>query len=291
MSLTAIVPVWNQRALLERLLTSLEEQTAPAAELIVVDNGSEDGAPGAARDRGARVLPMGRNAGFAAAVNRGIQECRTDWIAVLNSDVRLAPDYFVRLLEAAQRTGAWFVSGKILVEDGSCIDGTFDGVAPPGGLAAAGATARCSPKADLSGPRPGRRPYSAPSCSSGLACWTKVSNRTWRTLTSACAAQRSNSQAATYQTQWPGIAEAPRSEDGIRKPCGTSRATSSFCWRGTIPRRRCFVGRGRSRWPRFYGEAWRYGTAPGSVGCGVLVRAFGIIPRRDAPASRYLQDS
>ena len=49
MSITAIVPVWNGRELLERLLASLEAQTEPAAELLVVDNGSTDGAPELAR--------------------------------------------------------------------------------------------------------------------------------------------------------------------------------------------------------------------------------------------------
>ncbi len=44
----------------------------------MVDNGSTDGAPELARERGARVIPMGRNAGFAAAVNRGIRESRGD---------------------------------------------------------------------------------------------------------------------------------------------------------------------------------------------------------------------
>jgi len=97
MSITAIVPVWNGRELLERLLASVEAQTEAAAELLVVDNGSTDGAPELARERGARVIPMGRNAGFAAAVNRGIRESRGEWIAVLNSDVELAPDYFSRL--------------------------------------------------------------------------------------------------------------------------------------------------------------------------------------------------
>jgi GT2 family glycosyltransferase len=129
MSITAVVPVWNGRELLERLLWSLEAQTEPASELLVVDNGSEDGAPELARQRGARVIPMGRNAGFAAAVNRGIRESSGEWIAVLNSDVELAPDYFATLAA----TDGWFATGKILSGPGgnacataATIDGTFD---------------------------------------------------------------------------------------------------------------------------------------------------------------------
>src|SRR5437764_14947887 len=110
MSISAIVPVWNGRELLERLLASLAAQTEPAAELLVVDNGSSDGAPELARQRGARVIAMGRNAGFAAAVNRGIREGRSEWVAVLNADVELAPDYFQKLAA----TPAWFATGKIL---------------------------------------------------------------------------------------------------------------------------------------------------------------------------------
>ena len=149
MSITAIVPVWNGRELLDRLLASVEAQTEPAAELLVVDNGSTDGAPELARARGARVIPMGRNAGFAAAVNRGIRESRGEWIAVLNSDVELAPDYFAKLLAAgsagalaagvlqpeetppaaktAGATKTWFATGKILAAGSdNRIDATFD---------------------------------------------------------------------------------------------------------------------------------------------------------------------
>ena len=123
--ITAIVPVWNGRPLLERLIDSLERQTQPASDLVVIDNGSTDGAPEFARQRGARVVEMGRNAGFAAAANRGIRESRAEWIAVLNSDVALAPDYFATLA----RTDAWFATGKILSSNSPClIDGTFDAV-------------------------------------------------------------------------------------------------------------------------------------------------------------------
>jgi len=127
MSISAIVPVWNGRAMLERLLDTLEAQTKPAAEWLVVDNGSTDGAPELALRRGARVIPMGRNAGFAAAVNRGIKESRGEWIAVLNSDVELAPDYFEKLLGSAAAPDAWFATGKILsAGSNSRLDGTFD---------------------------------------------------------------------------------------------------------------------------------------------------------------------
>jgi GT2 family glycosyltransferase len=123
MSVTAVVPVWNGRDLLARLLDTLDGQTVRAAEVIVVDNGSEDGAPEMARKRGARVAAMGRNAGFAPAVNRGIGEARTPWIAVLNSDVELAPDYFEKLLTC----DAWYATGKILdATRNGTIDGAFD---------------------------------------------------------------------------------------------------------------------------------------------------------------------
>ena len=127
-AISVVVPVWNGRELLAQLLRSLAAQTRPAAEWIVVDNGSDDGAPQLAREMGARIIAMGRNAGFAAAVNRGIRESTGQWIAVLNTDVELAPDYFEKLAFP----DAWFATGKILQYDSGAIDGTFDAVARSG---------------------------------------------------------------------------------------------------------------------------------------------------------------
>jgi GT2 family glycosyltransferase len=121
MKISAIVPVWNGRDLLARLLATLDLQSRPAAELLIVDNGSTDGAADLARSRGARVIAMGRNAGFAAAVNRGILEATHPLVAILNTDVALAPDYLEKLAAA----GAPFATGKILSPSG-LLDGTFD---------------------------------------------------------------------------------------------------------------------------------------------------------------------
>jgi GT2 family glycosyltransferase len=121
MNISAIVPVWNGRDLLARLLSTLDAQTRPAAELLIVDNGSTDDAADVGRARGARVIAMGRNAGFAAAVNRGIREAGHPLVAILNTDVELAPDYLEKLAAA----NAPFATGKILSPSG-LLDGSFD---------------------------------------------------------------------------------------------------------------------------------------------------------------------
>jgi len=124
--ITAVVPVWNRRDLVEPAMRTLRAQTAAPVEVIVVDDGSTDGAGDAAAAAGARVLRMERNTGFAAAVNRGIRACSSEWIAVVNNDVTLAPDYFQRL-RAAAGDGTWFATGKIFsAAGGSMLDATFD---------------------------------------------------------------------------------------------------------------------------------------------------------------------
>ena len=124
---SVIVPVWNGRALVERLMGSLRGQTHPVKEVLVVDNGSEDGAPEAAEALGARIVRMGLNAGFSRAVNRGIQQCVGGWIALVNSDVELSPTWLEKLIAAGAQPDVWFAAGKILsATDHKVIDGTYD---------------------------------------------------------------------------------------------------------------------------------------------------------------------
>jgi GT2 family glycosyltransferase len=124
---TAIIPTWNRRDLLERVLESLRGQTRPPQEILVVDNGSEDGSIQMAAAKGARVIQLGRNAGFSKAVNRGIREANTSWVAVINNDVEAVPDWLERLLEAASQPAAWFATGRLLsASRRDRIDATYD---------------------------------------------------------------------------------------------------------------------------------------------------------------------
>jgi GT2 family glycosyltransferase len=124
---TAVIPHWNRRDLLETLFTSLTAQTKPFDQIIVADNGSADGSIELALDYGAQVLRLGRNLGFAAAINRGITACDTPWVAVLNNDVTLSPDWLQILTNVAEQENASFASGKLLrTADPSTLDGAFD---------------------------------------------------------------------------------------------------------------------------------------------------------------------
>src|SRR5579863_5532283 len=110
--LTAVIPTWNRRDLLLKLFESLAVQTRRFDEIIVVDNGSTDDSAELAQRAGAKVLRLGRNLGFAAAVNRGIEAADADWVAILNNDVTFEPDWLEKLLRASDE--AWFATGKIL---------------------------------------------------------------------------------------------------------------------------------------------------------------------------------
>jgi GT2 family glycosyltransferase len=124
---TAIIPNWNGRALLARLLESLRRQTVPCTEVVVVDNGSEDGSQKEAVAWGARVIELGGNSGFSRAVNVGVQASTGSWVAVLNNDVELAEDWLERMLEAGREREAWFLTGKLLEwSRRDALDGTFD---------------------------------------------------------------------------------------------------------------------------------------------------------------------
>jgi GT2 family glycosyltransferase len=122
---TAVIPVHNRADLLERLLASLQAQTVPFAEILVVDNASTDGAAQLARAHGCQVIDMGENSGFARAVNRGWRAARTPWVAILNNDVELDPRWLERLGGAVD--DASFATGTIFdATDHTAIDGTYD---------------------------------------------------------------------------------------------------------------------------------------------------------------------
>jgi N-acetylglucosaminyl-diphospho-decaprenol L-rhamnosyltransferase len=97
-SIDVVIPTYNGWRFTESCLTHLRSQST-AHNVIVCDNGSEDGTPervGASFPE-ARVLELGFNAGFAAACNRGVGEGRAGVVVLLNNDVECRPDFLEQL--------------------------------------------------------------------------------------------------------------------------------------------------------------------------------------------------
>lgn len=86
-TVACIVPLYNGRDFILEALASIEAQSWPAREVIVVDDGSSDEGADLVRKHYPRVrLIQQPNGGEAAARNRGIAEARSDYIALLDQD-------------------------------------------------------------------------------------------------------------------------------------------------------------------------------------------------------------
>lgn len=86
-TISVIIPSFNRRNLLPRALDSVLQQTRPADEIIVVDDGSTDGTAAMLASRYPQVtLLQQNNGGVSKARNRGIHHASGDWIALLDSD-------------------------------------------------------------------------------------------------------------------------------------------------------------------------------------------------------------
>ena len=89
-ALSVVVPALNEAAgigpVLDKLVTVLGELGAPH-EIIVVDDGSDDGTGEIARQRdGVRVIRHPQNAGYGASVYDGVLAARCERIVIIDAD-------------------------------------------------------------------------------------------------------------------------------------------------------------------------------------------------------------
>lgn len=93
---TVIIPTYNRRDRVMRAVRSALAQRLPPHEIVVVDDGSNDGTAeaiaGVAESQPSVRYLLQRNAGPAAARNRGMEVATGDWLAFLDSDDEWTPD-------------------------------------------------------------------------------------------------------------------------------------------------------------------------------------------------------
>jgi len=114
---TVVIPNYNGRALLGPCLSSLLRQSFEDFEVVVVDNGSRDGSADYVRANfpSVRLIELESNLGFSAAVNAGIRATVSEYVAVLNNDTEVEPEWLSSLVAALDSdASAGSAASKIL---------------------------------------------------------------------------------------------------------------------------------------------------------------------------------
>jgi poly-beta-1,6-N-acetyl-D-glucosamine synthase len=113
--LTVIVPAFNEAETIADTVRSLQNQTLPPEEIIVVDDCSSDGTGDIARGLGATVVRPSTNTGSkAAAQNFALPLVGTEFAAAVDADTTLAPDALERLMAAMEESGVVAACGFVV---------------------------------------------------------------------------------------------------------------------------------------------------------------------------------
>ena len=87
MNISVVIPTYNRKELLKRSIDSVINQTIKPSEIIIVDDGSNDGTEAMVKKKyDSLKLIQQKNKGASAARNSGIKASSGEWICFLDSD-------------------------------------------------------------------------------------------------------------------------------------------------------------------------------------------------------------
>jgi N-acetylglucosaminyl-diphospho-decaprenol L-rhamnosyltransferase len=103
--LRVVVVTYSPGEALVEFVASLRRATVRPLEIVLADNGSDDGVPErvAAAHRDVRLLRTGGNVGYGAAANAALADVHEGWALVANPDIRFEDGALDELLAAADR--------------------------------------------------------------------------------------------------------------------------------------------------------------------------------------------
>ena len=117
---SVVIPNWNGKRFLAACLGALRDQTFDDVEVILVDNASSDGSQGFVRTEypDVRLIELEENHGFTGACNVGMEAATGAYVALLNNDTEVQPDWAEQVVTAfAAHPDAGIVASKMLLFD------------------------------------------------------------------------------------------------------------------------------------------------------------------------------
>jgi glycosyltransferase involved in cell wall biosynthesis len=120
-NVSVVVPARNVARYIGEALRSILAQTLRPAEVIVVDDGSDDGTADVARSFGPAVCVLANDGrGVAAALNRGVRESRSEFIAHFDADDVMRPNKLARqmaVMGSPRAEGLGLVASDLVMFD------------------------------------------------------------------------------------------------------------------------------------------------------------------------------
>lgn len=117
--ISVIIPVYNRAHCVKRAVDSVLAQTFKDIEVIVVDDGSQDGSANILKTYGDAIrLICQKNAGAGTARNTGIRAAQGEWIAFLDSDDEWRPEKLAYQLQITGKYGFQVCFSRCESEDG-----------------------------------------------------------------------------------------------------------------------------------------------------------------------------
>src|SRR5215210_9108761 len=149
--MTIVIVTLNEADFIRPCLHALLPQLDPGDQLVVVDNGSEDGTPEAVAELApdASILRLTGNPGYMAACNAGAAVATGDLLVLLNPDTTVAPDFAAAIRRPLADGRGWAAWQALLTQEGGTQVNTSGGISHYTGISWAGEVGRPVAEIDL----------------------------------------------------------------------------------------------------------------------------------------------
>lgn len=127
-SVSIVIPNYNGRKLLEDYLPFTVEAIKNAGvdfEIIIVDDASKDTSVAFLEEHYPQIIVLKNevNSGFSATCNVGIAKAAKELMLILNSDIKLTPNYFDNQWQCFEDENTFGVMGRIMDTTSNTYDG------------------------------------------------------------------------------------------------------------------------------------------------------------------------
>jgi GT2 family glycosyltransferase len=124
---SVVIVNYNGGTMLLECVLSVVREGVPASQIVLVDNGSRDDSVQAVDSHavGVQVIRNTCNAGFARAVNQGIERASAEFVLLLNNDARLEPGALQAFAEGFDRLPNLAIAGGQLHYPGGRLQSAF----------------------------------------------------------------------------------------------------------------------------------------------------------------------